>query len=129
MGLDQCAFSSEKPLDDDDVVEPKYYWRKHAKLQEFMSNLYHYFGYHQKSVHTDRDDFNCNPMLLDETAIDGLEKALKNEALPESPGGFFFGDEFQDESASEYKEQDLEFCEWARKEIKANRHVYYDCWW
>ena len=68
-------------------------------------------------------------MALDTDAVIGLEAAIKGNDLPTSLGGLFFGHEFQDESATDYREQDLEFCKWARGELKAKKHVYYDCWW
>ena len=139
MGLDQYAFSSHEPLREINdgegramlvpEVETKFVWRKHAKLHEYMQRLYFQFGYREKSVRNDRDEFNCNPMSLDEDAVNGLEAAIKGNDLPTSLGGLFFGHEFQDESATDYREQDLKFVRWARDELKSKKHVYYDCWW
>lgn len=139
MGLDQYAFSSHEPLYEGDdgegrkmlkpAVTTKFVWRKHSKLQEFMENLYFQYGYRDKAVRNDRDEFNCNPMSLDEQAIETLESAVKNKKLPKCIGGFFYGEQFQDEAATDYLEQDLKFCSWAREELKAKKHVYYDCWW
>ena len=139
MGLDQYAFSSHEPLYEGSdgegrtmlkpAVTTEFIWRKHAKLQEFMENLYfkgEYQGVREADV---SEGLNCNPMLLDEKAIDALETCVRGEKLPKSGGGFFYGDKYQDESASDYKEQDLKFCKWAREEMKAKKHVYYDCWW
>jgi hypothetical protein len=49
--------------------------------------------------------------------------------MPESEGGFFYGHEVQDESEQEYREQDLEFCDWALKQIEQGREVVYHCWY
>jgi hypothetical protein len=54
---------------------------------------------------------------------------VATKSMPESGGGFFYGHQFQDESANEYYEQDLKFCEWAKQTMKEGDHVYYDCWW
>jgi len=113
MGLDQYAWSRENE-------EPKFLWRKHAKLQEFMENKWH-----EKS----QEGFNCVDLYLDLDDIKELEKAINDNKMPESEGGFFYGHQFQDESAKEYKEQDLEFCKWAKNEILNGRNVIYHCWY
>ena len=135
MGLDQYAFSSPEPLyvekDDDGRMAIKgthgeeFYWRKHAKLQAFFEDEI------LNEMLTPMIDgtFNCNPVKLTLRSILRLEHMLKTNDLPHSPGGFFYGHQFQAESASEYREQDLKFCEWAKEVIKAGDHVYYDCWW
>lgn len=113
MGLDQYAWSRENE-------EPEFQWRKHAKLQEFMENKWH-----EKS----QEAFNCVDLYLDLDDIKELEEAIKDNTMPESEGGFFYGHQFQDESAKEYKKQDLEFCKWAKNEILNGRNVIYHCWW
>ena len=137
MGLDQFAWSSERPMhyvkDDegDPVLKPvvkmdEFYWRKHSKLQSYFEDKF-YKG-ELKGIRDDRD-FNCNPILLDLDTINHLEALLDAKKMPKSEGGFFYGHQFQDDQAEEYREQDLEFCRWARKEIAKGNHVYYDCWW
>lgn len=125
MGLDQYAFSSD---DIEDVQEGnvhfQFEWRKHAKLQEFMVKVFDQKG----GVHG-KDEFNCNPVELSPEDIDRLEKLVKEKDLPQSEGGFFWGHQFQDESQDEYRDQDLEFCKWARAEFADNARVFYDCWW
>ena len=139
MGLDQYAFSTSKQLkvthdagylSCNTPEEPQYQWRKHSKLQAFMEGVFGERG----GLLREQDgppwlSFNCNPILLEPEDIDNLEACLTNGGLPESEGGFFFGHQFQDEAADEYREQDIEFCAWARKEFDRGRHVYYDCWW
>lgn len=113
MGLDQYARS-------DNFKEPKFQWRKHAKLQEFMEAKWN-----EKL----QEGFNCVDLPLSLEDINELETAITSNTLPESRGGMFFGRQYQDESSDEYKEQDLEFCEWAKNEIEQGRKVIYHCWW
>jgi len=135
MGLDQYAFSAPEPLtvevDSDGRFEIKgvhgeeFQWRKHAKLQAFFENEI----LSEMLTPLVDGDFNCNPVPITLRSILRLEHMLKMDDMPHSPGGFFFGHQFQSESAAEYKEQDLKFCEWAKQTIKEGDHVYYDCWW
>jgi hypothetical protein len=124
MGLDQYAYSREKRERNEDTVDGEaFYWRKHSKLQEFM-----------ESLANEREDMsptelNCSELELHEEEIVRLMELVKGNSLPESPGGFFYGHQFQDESATEYKEQDLDFCNWALEEIKDGDHVFYSCSW
>ncbi len=155
MGLDQYAFSTSKQLNVThdvhgfpacEVVQAtnSYVWRKHSKLQTFMEGVFgerggllreqDYAKYADKNSLTSSFgppwlSFNCNPILLELEDIANLEACLMNGGLPESEGGLFFGHQFQDEQADRYREQDIEFCAWARKEFDRGRHVYYDCWW
>ena len=56
-------------------------------------------------------------------------RMVERSELPESPGGFFYGHQYQDESATEYRERDLEFCQWARAVLQTRQKVFYSCWW
>ena len=91
-------------------------WRKHPNLQGFMENLYIEKG--------GEDEFNCVEVELDLADIDALEASVKGEELPET-GGFYFGD-CNDEH---YKEEDLQFCENARKALFFGETVVYSSWW
>ena len=133
MGLDQYGgwlepVTKEEQLHSKIVNEPveqevcEFDWRKHAKLQEFMENLW-------VNKYENTEEFNCVNMPLDEEDILALQEAVKGEELPESQGGFFFGHQSQDETTIEYKEQDLEFCAKALKWIKEGKTPYYSCWW
>ena len=115
MGLDQMAFSREHRGDAD------YYWRKHPNLQGWMENLW------EKKTSTGFGDgpaFNCVELELNKEDIEALRDAIKDEDLPNTEG-FFFGDD----ADIEYREQDLEFCEWALKELEDGKQVLYDSWW
>ena len=43
--------------------------------------------------------------------------------------GFFWGQQFQEDSVKEYKELDKQFLRAARKALKAGREVTYNCSW
>ena len=70
MGLDQYAYIP------DHAENPDFVWRKHAKLQEFMENLFV-----QKTGQCDTK-LNCGELLLDADDIAALE-ALVADEFPE----------------------------------------------
>tara|TARA_R110000824_G_scaffold109557_2_gene257258 strand:+ start:4851 stop:5186 length:336 start_codon:yes stop_codon:yes gene_type:complete len=111
MGLDQYAFSREPQ-----TSIPAFIWRKHPNLQEFMCNVWYEQG--------NEGEFNCKQVQIDTEILDRLENDVKKEQLPEG-GGFFHGSN----SDEHYKETDLEFIKWARKEIADGQEVFYDSWW
>ncbi len=122
MGLDQYAYT-RLPEQSADDVEPDFIWRKHAKLQEFMEKLF--------AVRTGADpaELNCSELELQPEDIATLQALVEHGELPDSPGGFFYGHQFQDESATEYRARDLEFCQWARAILQTRQKVFYSCWW
>lgn len=122
MGLDQYAYV-KTPESGDEGESPKFTWRKHSKLQTFMEALY------TERTGLSASDLNCGELKLETADIDTLEKAVKGSALPHCEGGFFYGHQFQDEQATEYRDYDLEFCAWARAEIEQGSTVIYSCWW
>ena len=58
-----------------------------------------------------------------------MKELVEQSRLPFCPGGFFWGHQFQEESQSEYEEQDLEFCETALQMLDKGHTVVYECWW
>lgn len=112
MGLDQYASSY--------VKEHKFDWRKHAKLQVFFEHEWY---------KTNQDEFNCKDLIVTEDMIIRLREAIEQGELSDSEGGFFYGNKEQNETAEYYYEQDLEFCNWALKEIENGRTVVYSCWY
>jgi hypothetical protein len=117
MGLDQYAFTPDRS------ENPEFIWRKHAKLQTYMEELY--YARAGKSA----ESFNCVDLALTANDIAALEALIASDDLPDSEGGFFFGHQWQDESAEEYKEQDLKFCKWAAAVLETRQQVIYSCWW
>lgn len=140
MGLDANAgFLKPKKEQSDNVVdindnigdrmEAPYYWRKHARLQQFMMALWHSKKDEETPFGVMGSDFNCVPLMLTKEDVLKLQKLVQNDDLPFCPDGFFWGHQFQEESMREYKEQDLEFCEKALKWIEEGKEVFYECSW
>jgi len=122
MGLDQFAYTRTAEQDPNSVA-PSFIWRKHAKLQTWAERLF------EAQTGQLCSQLNCGELALDAADIEALRALVDAKNLPNSDGGFFFGHQFQDESAEEYHAQDLEFCNWALTQIKEGRSVYYSCWW
>ena len=128
MGLDQSAYAKEQPSGErvgGDFSAPTFYWRKHSRLQSWMEEKFY-----EKNAETERnwDTFNCEELSLSQEDIDELKCHLE-AGLPESGGGMFWGHQFQEEQAKEYREQDLAFCAWADQELANGNEVIYYCWW
>jgi hypothetical protein len=122
MGLDQYAYIKTAESSEEGE-SAKFTWRKHSQLQTFMEALY------TERTGLDATDLNCGELVLQAADIDMLEQAINDSALPHCEGGFFYGDQFQEEQTTEYRDYDLEFCAWARTEMQAGSIVIYSCWW
>lgn len=122
MGLDQYAWARERG-ESNEGHEPQFTWRKHSKLQEFMEQLF------VEKTSLSSVELNCGELELELADIEKLEKCIEQKAMPISPGGFFYGHQFQDEAEDKYRDQDIMFCEWARREIEQGNTVIYSCWW
>ena len=125
MGLDQYALSNKR------IVE-EYVWRKHARLQQFMS-VWHEKQNPNEELESDMGlGFNAGdtPVVVTEVILDDLEIAIENNYHSYfANDGFFWGQQFQEESAKQYKNQDKDFLNWARKELKEGNTVEYSCSW
>ena len=126
MGLDQYA----------DGLNKEFYWRKHARLQVFMAREYEKQNpKEEKATSQNYSDlshlgFNGGPVNITNEVLDRLEKAIKNGYWDYfAHDGFFWGQQFQEESVKEYKELDKQFLRAARKALKAGRKVTYNCSW
>ncbi len=122
MGLDQYAYS-RRPDQKPEEVEPEFIWRIHARLQEFMERLF------VCRTGQSATELNCGELELQPEDIATLQAMVEQGKLPHCPGGFFYGHQFQDDSADEYREHDLQFCEWARNIQQTRQRVFYSCWW
>lgn len=85
------------------------YWRKHANLQRWFTNL------------SGKEDINQSVVFVDETILDNLENDVRGNNLPLGVG-FFWGKSRDDEA-----QNDLEFIKNARQAIKQGYKVFYHC--
>ena len=135
MGLDQYGGWLKKPTKEEEVHakltndyildgHEEFEWRKHAKLQKFMEDIW-YSRESDGSV-----SFNAGQRLyLNQEDILNLQQLILNDDLPESEGGFFYGHQFQDEAAKENKLYDLKFCHDALEWLSEGKQVFYECSW
>ena len=126
MGRDQYA----------DGLNKEFYWRKHARLQVFMAREYEKQNpKEEKATSQNYSDlshlgFNGGPVNITNEILDRLEKAIKDGYWDYfAHDGFFWGQQFQEDSVKEYKELDKQFLRAERKALKAGREVTYNCSW
>ena len=132
MGLDQYAGFR----DSDGNVKEEFYWRKHARLQQFMSIEFREQN-KTKQENNYMDDlqhlgFNGGQggVKITKELIERLEEAYKdNYYYYFASDGFFWGQQFQEEQVTEYKNQDKKFIEWCKEQLKAKKDIGYDCSW
>ena len=136
MGLDQYAYSRNKDsklngaMTEEDYSNIEYEWRKHARLQVFMRDLYR-----EKNPNVKENSiglgFNGEANLeLTIEDLEKLEKAIKDKYYDFfADDGFFWGQQFQEESCKEYKDQDLKFVAWCKDQIKQGSVITYYCSW
>ena len=131
MGLDQYAQVRNKQIDFKKVYSDDYkpqrdgfVWRKHARLQTFMQNVFY-----QRNPNA--EEFNGSAELeLDKAIIEELRQEIKRGYHSSfCEGGFFWGHQFQEEAVKEYQKQDLEFCDWVLTELDKGNKVVYSCSW
>tara|TARA_B100001057_G_scaffold197737_1_gene198394 strand:+ start:284 stop:709 length:426 start_codon:yes stop_codon:yes gene_type:complete len=137
MGLDMMAGWSESDTPDAKVVhidaakpqiECEFEWRKHARLQQYMMELYH--TRKGEEIPTGMmDSFNAENLELFKEDIEDLRAKIVSNDLPFCPDGFFWGHQFQEEAMRNYKEQDIQFCDKALQWIAEGKQVFYSCWW
>ena len=145
MGLDQYAHLRNKKFDfdryyddtkDESCTEQNQFkWRKHARLQVFMDKQ-HKKQNKERKLESDLKHLGFNSdaytpyVLVDSKLLDDLEKQIKDDYYDcFCSDGFFWGQQFQELSAREYKDQDLEFVKWARQQIQGGKEVVYECSW
>ena len=133
MGLDQYAYITSAPINKvvnsdgdehsniDEVSVKDFYWRKHAKLQTFMEKTWYC---------KNDEELNCEYMELQDRDLLELADAIEDGYEQfHCEGGFFYGHQFQDESAAEYKNDDKEFVKQAREALAKGFRIYYSCWY
>ena len=113
MGLDQYAFARRNQLDSEDENIEIMYWRKHADLEGWMSNLYAQRG--------GSGEFNCVDLQLYEGDILRLEAAHRSL---ETSQGFFWG------QSSQLKVDDTQaFIDKAKEYLAKGYQIIYTSWW
>jgi len=119
MGLDQYAFarkgihdSLQADLDNGEGYELQY-WRKHADLEGWMSDLYRFRG--------GEGEFNCVELQLFEDDILALEKTHQDLNLAM---GFFWGESTEDDV-----EETQAFIAKAKEALADGYKVIYTSWW
>ena len=132
MGLDQYAGFR----DEEGNVKEEFYWRKHARLQQFMAREFKEQNKTKKENNSVDDlqhlGFNGGQggVKITEELIKKLEEAFKNKYYDYfAPDGFFWGQQFQEEQITEYAQQDKKFIEWCKEQLKAKKDIGYDCSW
>jgi len=134
MGLDQYGMIGVKTEKREDAVTGKeytvkmadqeFYWRKHARLQDFMEILW------VEKTGKDAVDLNCTDMELDKKDVQRLWEAIQMRfAFNHSEGGFFYGHQIQEEQMYAYLEQDQDFVVAAQTALDDGQKVVYSCWW
>ena len=131
MGLDQYAGLRDSKGE----VHEKFYWRKHARLQVFMSRQFNKQKKDQEhNTHDDLQHLGFNGgqggVKITEELIKELEESYNNNYHWDfAPDGFFWGHQFQEETVKEYKAQDKKFIKWCKEQLKAGKDIGYDCSW
>jgi hypothetical protein len=145
MGLDQHAHLRNHKVDwdkyySDNEEESKkeheqvFVWRKHARLQEFMAKKW---AEQNPAVEPEgmlaHLGFNADqeaPCYMTKEVVKELgEQIEKGFADYVAEDGFFWGQQFQEESVKEYKEQDMKFLKFCEQAISENKVVEYWCSW
>ena len=132
MGLDQYAGFR----DEEGKVKEEFYWRKHARLQQFMASEFEEQNKTKKENNSSEGlqhlGFNGGQggVKITKELVERLEEAYKNKYYDYfAPDGFFWGQQFQEEQVTEYAQQDEKFIEWCKEQLEAKKEIGYDCSW
>ena len=142
MGLDQHAHLRgsnvdwEKYYNEEDYGDKNniFVWRKHARLQQFMAKKWAEQNPSIEIVgHLAHLGFNGDqeaPCYMTKEVVDELgEQIKKGFSDYHAEDGFFWGQQFQEDSVKEYKEQDIKFLKFCQQAINENKVVEYWCSW
>ena len=148
MGLDQYAHLRNRKVDwekyyNDDEEEQKgvFVWRKHARLQTFFARKWREQNQAEQKKRDKR--LTSHPMdlahlgfnsgdevYITEEVVKELEETYKQNYHDNfCSAGFFWGQQFQEESVKEYKNQDKKFIDWCKEQIKNKQVPIYCCSW
>lgn len=121
MGLDAYFFaqdnSNTNEASREDNAEELCYWRKHANLQGYMTDLAV-----RRGITTHNEGLNVTPVPLSEDDLVDLQEAI-TRGLPLA-GGFFWG-----ASRPEDDKTVLEAIKVAKERIAEGLSIIYYCWW
>ena len=109
MGLDQYAGFR----DENGQVKEEFYWRKHARLQQFMAVEFREQNKTKKENNSSEGlqhlGFNGGQggVKITKELVERLEEAYKDKYYDYfASDGFFWGQQFQEEQVTEYAQQD-----------------------
>ena len=144
MGLDQFAHLRGHKVDwekyysdtEASIYEQKqvFVWRKHARLQEFMAKKWTEQNPSVKVegmlAHLGFNSDQDAPCYMTKEVVDELgEQINKGFSDYVAEDGFFWGQQFQEESVKDYKDQDIKFLKFCQQAINENKVVEYWCSW
>ena len=139
MGLDQHAHAKNHQVNwelfysnDKEETKKVFVWRKHARLQKFMDTMWKKQNPNTKASNGFNLGFNAddNPVIMTQEVVEKLEEAIKENYHDYfAHDGFFWGQQFQEESVKQYKDQDLKFLEYCKEALKSGEEVIYECSW
>ena len=141
MGLDQYGQKRNQEINFKKVYSDEYnpqadgfVWRKHARLQQFMSTKWNEqnTNHEHKGMlsHLGFNGDDDSPVYITEKVAKELAEQIQ-EAYKDyvAEDGFFWGQQFQEESVKEYKEQDIKFLKFCEQAINDKKVVEYWCSW
>ena len=144
MGLDQYAHLRGHKVDwekyysdnEESIYEKKqvFVWRKHARLQEFMAQKWTEQNPSVKVegmlAHLGFNSDQDAPCYMTKEVVNELaEQIEKGFSDYHAEDGFFWGQQFQEDSVKEYKDQDIKFLKFCQQAISDNKVVEYWCSW
>ena len=145
MGLDQFAhlrghkvnwekYYSNKEDESKEEEKHVFVWRKHARLQEFMAKKWTEQNPSVKVegmlAHLGFNSDQDAPCYMTKEVVDELSEQIeKGFSDYVAEDGFFWGQQFQEESVKDYKDQDIKFLKFCQQAISDNKVVEYWCSW
>ena len=145
MGLDQFAhlrghkvnwekYYSNKEDESKEEEKHVFVWRKHARLQEFMAQKWTEQNPSVKVegmlAHLGFNSDQDAPCYMTKEVVNELaEQIEKGFSDYYAEDGFFWGQQFQEDSVKEYKDQDIKFLKFCQQAINDNKVVEYWCSW
>ena len=141
MGLDQHAQLRGQEIDWEDFYmndnskdQKVFSWRKHARLQQFMAQQWDKQNeHHEHKGQLSHLGFNSDcdaPVYITEDVVKELAEQIEKDYKDyPATDGFFWGQQFQEESVKEYKEQDIKFLKFCEQAINEKKVVEYWCSW